>query len=90
MAVITGQTCAGPAPRKVIKTDPVTWMVQRYFDRVLAAMVDNGELAAGVCPGAEHATAAHDPLSPAHCWQVLRAKSSADSANSAQKPTRPR
>jgi len=84
----TGQDLQWPCAAAGHKTDPVTRMVQRYFDRVLAAMVDNGEVAQAFAQVQNMLQPPTTLFHPRIVWQVLRAKSSAHSANSAQKLTR--
>ena len=55
------------------ETDPVTRLVQRYFDQVLVAMADNGELAEAFAQVQNMLKSPATLFHPRIMWQVLRA-----------------
>lgn len=84
----TGQDLRWPCAADGYRPDPVTRLVQRYFDRLLVAMADNGELAEAFSQVQNMLKPPTSLFHPRIVWQALRAKSSAHNANSAQKLTR--
>ncbi len=69
----TGQDLRWPCAAAGHKTDPVTRLVQRYFDRVLEAMVDNGEIAEAFSQVQNMLKPPTSLFNPRIVWQVLRA-----------------
>lgn len=70
----TGQDLRWPSAAAGHETDAVTRLVQRYFDRVLVAMTDNGELAEAFAQVQNMLKSPATLFSPRIMWQVLRAR----------------
>lgn len=77
----TGQDLRWPAAGADYKPDPVTRLVQGYFGRVLAAMVENGELAAAFARVQNMLASPASLFHPRIVWQVMRARPSASETN---------
>lgn len=81
----TGQDLRWPCAAAGNTTDPVTRLVQRYFDRVLEAMVDNGEVAQAFAQVQNMLKPPTSLFNPRIVWQVLRAKGRTPSTTSVEK-----
>ena len=69
----TGQDLRWPSAAAGHETDPITRLVQRYFDQILVAMTDNGELAEAFAQVQNMIKSPATLFSPRIMWQVLRA-----------------
>ena len=69
----TGQDLRWASAAAGHETDPVTRLVQRYFDQVLVAMTDNGELAEAFAQVQNMLKSPATLFHPRIMWQVLRA-----------------
>lgn len=69
----TGQDLRWPSAGADYRPDPVTRLVQGYFDRVLVAMVDNPEIAAAFAQVQNMLASPGTLFHPCIVWQVLRA-----------------
>lgn len=81
----TGQDLRWPSAGADYKPDPVTRLVQGYFDRVLTAMIDNPEIAAVFARVQNMLASPMTLFHPRIVWQVLR--SSQGQRNRENEPT---
>lgn len=73
----TGQDLRWPCAAAGYRPDPVTRLVQRYFDRLLVAMADNGELAEAFSQVQNMLQSPTSLFQPRIVWQALRGGSRA-------------
>ncbi len=80
----TGQDLRWPSAGTDYKPDPISRLVQGYFGWVLAAMVENGEIAAAFARVQHMLSSPASLFHPRIVWQVLRAKQNRSEQNSAR------
>ncbi|MCB0254110.1 MAG: FAD-dependent monooxygenase [Anaerolineae bacterium] len=73
----TGQDLRWPCAAEGYRPDPVTRLIQRYFDRLLVAMADNGELAEAFSQVQNMLKPPTSLFHPRIVWQALRSGSQA-------------
>lgn len=81
----TGQDLRWPSAGADYKPDPITRLVQSYFDRVLTAMTDNAEIAAAFARVQNMLASPTTLFRPRIVWQVL--SSSQGQRNRQNEPT---
>ena len=69
----TGQDLRWPSAGSGYRPDPITQLVQRYFDQVLVAMTDNPEIAAAFAKVQNMLASPATLFHPRIVWQVLKA-----------------
>lgn len=72
----TGQDMRWPSAAAGHKSDPMTRLIQGYFDRVLACMVDNPDVAAAFAQVQNMLASPAILFHPRIVWQVLRTQQS--------------
>jgi len=70
----TGQDLRWPSTRADYKPDPISRLLQGYFDRVLTVMTDNAEVAAAFAQVQNMLASPATLFHPGIVWQVLRTK----------------